>query len=49
MSLLLQDMKEAIKYEGKDIEEIKKIRKKYEKELLFPPIETEKLAEYFRE
>lgn len=49
MSLLLQDMKEAVKYEGKDIEEIKKLRKKYEKELLFPSVETEELAKYFKE
>lgn len=49
MNLLLQDMKEAIKYEGKSLKEINKLRKKYEKELLFPTIEIEELSKYFIE
>jgi len=48
MTLLIEDIKEAVKYKETDLEGINKLREKYSSEFLLSSDEINKLVEYYR-
>lgn len=47
MLCLMKDMEEALNSEGKSVQQIEKLKNKYNKAFLFPKTECEKLVQYF--